>query len=523
MKACILAAGHGSRMGRYSDHFHKALLPLKNQAILSHIIARFPQGTQLVIALGHRGEDLVSYVRMAHPELNVTWVRVELFTGPGSGPGQSLYECRHHLQAPFFFIACDTLIQEPLPERAENWIGVMSVSDPEKWCTVDLDPLGQVTRLHYKKADGGKLAFTGIARVEDYQSFWKGLENDSQLEGNEKQVNSGLALLARQGGLRSLPLTWKDAGTLANYEAMLDEERDNFTFKGKITDATYHVGERVIKFFPDANTARLRYQRGVENPEAFAQTLVMEGRFFSYRYVPGEMLSSRLNRAQCRRFLEWMEERFWRPVFVPFEQFSQDMLRFYQEKTLSRLQSFCRLYLEDGVERPETINELPCATVAELLGRLAPDFYTQGLPSTFHGDLHADNIVCTPEGFTLIDWRDSFGQFTNVGDRYYDLAKFLHALELSVETMNAGGYAETQDDRGLHLDHSMTFEQLESLECFWEHIKNHGYNPERVRITDALIFINMSPLYDTAMGRYLYFIGRYLLQQAANRDSVHFS
>ncbi|MBF0126001.1 MAG: NTP transferase domain-containing protein [Magnetococcales bacterium] len=522
MKACILAAGQGSRMGRYGDHFHKALLPLRNQAILSHIFARFPHGTHFVIALGHRGEDLVSYVRMAHPDLEVTWVWVERYTGPGSGPGQSLFECRHHLQEPFFFIACDTLIQQPLPENAENWLGVMPVADPEKWCTVALDAHGRVTALHYKKAEGGSLAFTGIARVEDYGPFWAGLEEDARLEGDEKQVNSGLARLATRG-LKSHALTWKDAGTLANYEALLDEERDNYTFKGKITDATYHVGERVIKFFPDADGARSRFHRGAANPESFARTLALEGRFFSYRYVEGEMLSSRLNRENCRRFLDWAEAGFWRRASVPPEAFQQEMVRFYRDKSLSRLRSFCRLYLPDGVERPERINELPCAPAEELVAGLAPGFYARGLPSTFHGDLHADNIVCTPEGFRLIDWRDAFGLLADVGDRYYDLAKFLHVLELSVETMNAGSYAITRDARGLHLDHAMTFGQLEAQECFWEHVRRHGYDPERIRITDALIFINMSPLYDAAMGRYLYFIGRYLLQRAALRGTPHFS
>lgn len=509
-------------MGRYGDHFHKALLPLRNQAILSHIIARFPTETEFVIALGHRGEDIVSYVRMAHPDLNVTWVRVVLHAGPGSGPGQSLFECRHHLQEPFFFIACDTLIQETLPEGAQNWIGVMPVTDPEKWCTVELGPLGLVTRLHYKKAGGSRLAFTGVARVEDYRDFWEGLEQDNRLEGHEKQVNGGLARLATRG-LKGHVLTWKDAGTLANYEALLDEERNNYTFKGKITDATYHVGERVIKFFPEAEAARLRFERGAANPEIFAQTLALEGRFFSYRYVHGEMLSSRLSYARCRRFLDWAQEHFWRHLPVAPETFRQEMVRFYRDKTLSRLQRFCHLYLANGVERPERINELPCAPVAELVGRLTPGFYTQGLPSTFHGDLHADNIVCTGDSFTLIDWRDTFGQLTNAGDRYYDLAKFLHVLELSVATMNAGGYTMTEDAGGLHLDHAMTFEQVEAQACFWEHVHRHGYDQERIRITDALIFINMSPLYDATMGRYLYFIGRYLLQQAADRASTHFS
>ena len=38
---CILAAGIGSRLGIFSKNCHKTLLPLKNKAILSHIINKF--------------------------------------------------------------------------------------------------------------------------------------------------------------------------------------------------------------------------------------------------------------------------------------------------------------------------------------------------------------------------------------------------------------------------------------------------------------------------------------------------
>ena len=43
----------------------------------------------------------------------------------------------------------------------------------------------------------------------------------------------------------------------------------------------------------------------------------------------------------------------------------------------------------------------------------------------FHGDLHGSNIIYDKNKFTLIDWREKFGDDIRTGDIYYDLAKFI--------------------------------------------------------------------------------------------------
>ena len=50
-------------------------------------------------------------------------------------------------------------------------------------------------------------------------------------------------------------------------------------------------------------------------------------------------------------------------------------------------------------------------------------------------------MIKTATGYCLVDWRQGFGTSVEVGDRYYDLAKFLHTLNLSVETMARGRFA----------------------------------------------------------------------------------
>ena len=60
-KFCILTAGVGSRNNDISG-LHKALLPLENKPIISHIIEKLDPKIEIVIALGYKGEQIKNYL-----------------------------------------------------------------------------------------------------------------------------------------------------------------------------------------------------------------------------------------------------------------------------------------------------------------------------------------------------------------------------------------------------------------------------------------------------------------------------
>ena len=124
MKICILAAGKGTRMGEYGEKINKSLLPIRNKAIISHIIDSFLDSDEFVIALGYRGYQVKEYLSMAHPERKFQYVDVENFENEGSGPGLSLLCCKNYLNEPFYYMPCDCILHtnlENLPQT--NWIG----------------------------------------------------------------------------------------------------------------------------------------------------------------------------------------------------------------------------------------------------------------------------------------------------------------------------------------------------------------------------------------------------------------
>ena len=79
MKICILAAGRGTRMGEYGKKINKSLLPVRNKAIISHIIDSFEDSDEFVIALGYLGDQIKQYLSMAHPDRKFQYVDVKNF------------------------------------------------------------------------------------------------------------------------------------------------------------------------------------------------------------------------------------------------------------------------------------------------------------------------------------------------------------------------------------------------------------------------------------------------------------
>lgn len=517
---CILAAGAGTRSRANAMAMHKALLPVGNRAVLSHIIGQFAAGSRIVLALGHYGEQLREYVAVAHPGIDVTFVEVDRIAGAGAGPGYSLLACRRELQEPFVFTACDTLVPAEVPAPDRNWIGVQPVEQPERWCTAATAD-GRVSGLFYKQAGSPSLGFIGIAAVHDHTIFWDGLERGLS-DSAESQVVPGLeALIA--SGLDAVELPWNDTGDEEGYSALLSRFDPNYSFAGKTTDTTYRLGDRIIKFFADPELSRRRFLRGRQHPDAFAAVIEHRGHFYSYRYAEGGILSGRLDSKQLTALLEWLESAFWRPSPCDPAHFAALCRRFYRDKTSDRLASYLTRYAEGSEAESLRIDGLACRPVADLIAGIPDAFWEGGLASTFHGDLHADNVVVGDDGrFTLIDWRQDFGGDTALGDRYYDLAKFFHTLDFSVAAMRDGFRIHRSAGAVVEIGHE-PLPGVAALEAaFWDFCSRFGYDCHRILVLNALIFVNMAPLYDRPLADYLYLLGRRRLAEAlAGRNPGH--
>lgn len=510
---CILAAGRGSRSRANAMAMHKALLPVGNRAVLSRIIDQFPAGSRFVVALGAYAEQVRDYLTVAHPEVEAVTVDVDRVTGPVAGPGYSLLACREHLREPFIFTSCDTLAPAEIPPPDRNWVGVHPVEDPQRWCTVATGDDGRVAALYDKRPNTPPLGFIGIAGVRDHERFWAALERGLSVSG-ESQVIPGLVGLI-EAGMDAVKLPWFDTGDEDGYRALLSQFDPNFSFDGKTTDVTYKIGDRIVKFFADPELARNRFERGQAHAGVFAPVLDHHGHCFTYRFVPGSMLSSHWDPPHQDALLDWLRASLWRPAPHDPGRFAALCRRFYHDKTLERLDGYLDRHVPERREAPDlAINGRVCPTVAESLARIPEAFWLGGLASSFHGDLHADNVVIGRDGrMTLIDWRQDFAGETAYGDLYYDLAKYYHTLDLTPEAM-AGPFRITATGDGVDLDHQPLADVDALKAAFLSFCARNGYDRRRVEILNGLVFVNMAPLYDRPLADYLYLFGRLRLSEA---------
>ena len=110
-------------MGPVCNNINKALLPLNNKAIISHIIEKFSKKDSFVIGLGYKGEQVKSYLKTAHPDKKFEFVNIKNFDGKGSGPGLSLLQCKDLLNEPFYYMPCEAIIHtnlKNLPKTKKN-------------------------------------------------------------------------------------------------------------------------------------------------------------------------------------------------------------------------------------------------------------------------------------------------------------------------------------------------------------------------------------------------------------------
>ncbi|HMJ33187.1 MAG TPA: phosphotransferase [Baekduia sp.] len=488
---------------------HKALVPLGNRAVLTHVIEGFPADARFVVAVGHRADQIRAYLEMAHGDRDITTVRVPNYEGPGSGPGRSLLACAEHLTEPFALSAADAVVSGLPALAGTSWMGVASVDDPTAYMTLDTAADGAVIGFQ-ERTGPSALAFVGVAWIADPVPFFAAIRAATAL--GELQVTPGFAGLLNAGlPIHVEPCEWLDTGTTATYTQARRRFAEEPSGGRAPTDVTYLLGRRVVKWFRDPLGAERREARGRDLGMAVPSTIPAPAGWLAYERVAGETLRDRLDADEVSRFLDWAQTAVWR-AHTGGAAFDDAVRRFYHDKTLARLAAF--VGVREGCEpgRGLIINGIATPTVAEALAREIDGLVAAARPTGFHGDLHEGNIITASAGYRLIDWRDDFGGVSDRGDQLYDLAKLLHTLELPESVMSGHAYNLADEDGSWTLAHPDTPERRGARGALWRWCGARGVEVRALGTIDALVFINMAPLYDRTMGDYLYALGRWLLE-----------
>lgn len=508
---CILTAGKGTRMGSYASYINKSLLPIDKRAAISHIIDKFPENTEFVVAIGHLGNQVKNYLAMAYPSANISFVEVDNYKGPGSGPGYSLLCCKHLLEKPFYFISCDTLWDgEVNVDFDNNWVGVSKINEVEtsNYCNFKIEDDHVVSIQDKIHVTGNNYrAFIGLCYIKNYNIFWEGLKSSKLISG-EHQISNGIQALVENETVKQYEIEWIDIGTLENYKKAVSRYEE-YDFS-KTNEFIYIDNGRVIKFFADQTIVDKRVAKAALNPGVFPNINDKRGQFYCYPFIPGKTFYEVSTIDAFKKLLGWLNQNLWIETNVNADDMHQICKTFYYEKTLDRLSMYYKKY--NGADVENVINGIKVPTTSDLIKQIPWEKLYSGKPSFFHGDLQFDNIICTNQtNFVLLDWRQDFGGHVEFGDLYYDLAKLYGGIILNYDYIKKKLISYSEDGSNVYFDFAQRHSTKAYLETLMNFIKENGWDEKKVRMLVPLIFLNMSPLHHYPFDKMLYALGRLML------------
>ena len=514
-RVCIPTAGTGSRLGGLTRFINKSLVSIANRPTLSHLIEQFPADTEFVIALGHKGELIREFFELAYPQRTFFFAEVQPFEGPGSGLGLSLLACKHHLQQPFIFISCDTLVKVIIPAPDENWMGYADLSDLAPYRTLALS--NRYVEAICEKGEGEEdthKPYIGLAGIYDWQTFWSGMEH-----GGEEAIQTGEAYGLRQlltDKIKAYSFTWYDTGNIAalNHTRELYQEPDAPNILEKANEAIWFVDHKVIKFSDDEKFIANRVKR-VNELEGFVPKVTgVQKHMYRYGKVEGRVLSEVVTLPLFNQLLDHCAD-FWKKKVLTIDdaqEFRNSCSRFYRDKTYERVALFYKNFSrQDGTE---SINGVSMPELDTLLNTLDWDWLSDGLPGRFHGDFHFENILwnANTERFTFLDWRQDFGGHLSTGDIYYDFAKLLHGLIISHELIAGNYFSVKWREEEILYDFHRKQIHVECERRFGEWIEAEGYDKKKVAVLTALIYLNIAALHHNPYSLLLFSLGKAMLK-----------
>ncbi|MEK7080251.1 MAG: phosphotransferase [Patescibacteria group bacterium] len=510
----LLTAGLGARLGILTEKRNKALISIKNKAIISYIIDRLPKDAPIVVALGYYGDRVKQFLEIAYPERKFYFQFIDPYKGPGSSSGVSLLQLKPYLPGPFIFCTNDTIVMEDVEFEGRNWVGVARSDDIDRYTTFSLYG-DKITKVCRKGESGGDVAYIGLAEINNYQDFWKSLEGGLRKNPEASDIEGLYGLL--ENNLFPKNFTWFDTGTKEKYDEVV-----KFFGKGGFTlpkenEDLFLVGKSVIKFFADSEKCGQRIERAkilkglVPDIEAFSSNL------YCYKWVSGRTFFEAVTPENLKLCLEWAEKNLWIKKEIDKKIFTEMNKEFYSNKTLSRLEKlFEKGWIADG---EYIINGEKCRKPKEVIDLLPESFYESGVPCRIHGDFCSENIVVTHDNkFVLLDWRQDFAGNLEVGDLYYDLAKLYHGLIVSDEYIKTDLYRTEIKGSSVKLDFALHYQNRECIRLLEKWVFDHKLSVERLRTITALVYLSMSPLHHYPYNQFLFFLGTQLLNRVIKRE-----
>jgi choline kinase len=506
-KVLITTSGVGSRLGELTTFTNKSLVRVGKKPAISYVIENYPDDIEIVVTLGYWGGQVRDFLTLAYPKRKFTFVVVDKYDGDDSSLGYSLLQAKGELQCPFIFHAADTIVSSKINEPIENWLGVCHKPNHSQYRTVRVE--GKL-KIYEKGHIGSTYAYIGLAGIRDYKMFWGALESEYAADKFDTTLSDCHAInrmLPNSEWVTHKYDDWLDIGNASELSIAREKIVDKFDILDKIDESIFLFDDFVIKFFHNETVCKNRVDRGNNLGNLTPTILGSTNNFYKYEYSVGELLADCVDVPLFKKFLSWSNTNLWTMIGKQSPRFTDVCKKFYFDKTNNRLDKFFKDHnIEDGETK---INGFTQPSVKTLIKSIDEDWLCTNVPSQFHGDFILDNIIRENDGnFKLLDWRQDFGGELENGDIYYDLAKLNHNLLFNHHIVNEGHYTITEVDGDIRCDIYRSDILTECREELHKFIVDQELDLSKVKLLTAIIWLNMAPLHEPKLGRFLFYLGK---------------
>ena len=518
-KVFIPCAGIGQRLTPYTNDINKALISVGNKPVISHIVDKFDKDVKFVIALGFKGDLVRQFLELTYPDRDFTFVDIDKYEGPESGLGYTILKCKKHLQCPFIFISNDTIITDEIPFWDKmiigNWVGYSPIHAGNNYRSIRFNNKKDKLLLYDKSKYPTYPSYIGIAGINDYKLFWDEMTNDP------KSISAGESyalkhMIGSGTNFTAVRFDWYDAGNKKELQRAKKDfaSKDDPNILEKSDESIWFMNDKVVKYFKDETIASNRVKRANRLKGYVPNITGHTKNMYSYDYINGTTLTKAITPQNFKYFLQWINE-FHSNTGIISKKDKNKYVKFYQEKTSQRLKLYFEKYnVIDSHD--ELINGVQLPSLSNLLTSINWQMiFKANEKEHWHGDLHFENVIVNDSGnhppFTLLDWRQDISGDLEHGDVYYDLAKLLHGLIISHDLIDKGYYSFERNMNEVKFDFFRKNVNIECEKIFWEWSDNTGYNPYKIKIITALIFINIAGLHHYPYCHLLYYVGKTML------------
>jgi len=515
MKVLITTSGIGSRLGNLTKYTNKALVRVGKMPAISYIIQSYPSDTKFIVTLGHHGEQVTQYLKMVHPDVDISYVNVDPYEGEGSSLLYSMFCAKDHLKEPFVFHACDSIVGKEIVANLidSNWLGGFPSGGSSHYRTFNTNR-GIVSRINEKGEKSSDNDYVGICGIKDYEIFWSISEKMLAQKACPSDYDA-IHEMIRQGcrfDYKIFP-EWKDIGNMDSLKKAREEVSDSFKILDKEEESIFLVKDKVVKFFHDDEICKNRVLRAGKMGTIVPKVISSSKNFYAYEYTDGELLSKFVTTEKIKNLLSWAKRNLWIRVDDDGSYVSK-CKKFYKDKTISRVQTFVdSRYIED---KEQTINGDVVPSAKNLIEKVDFSVLNYPFPTMFHGDFILENILKTKDSFTLLDWRQDFGGSITFGDMNYDIAKLNHNLTFDHHAVYSNLFEINENSDEIRCDIMVSSIHNNCRTVLQEFCVSEGVEYEIINMLTAIIWLNMSPLHEHPLDKFLYYFGRYNLNKAIN-------